>query len=163
MKRRARAPREVFLSHASADRRFATKLAVVLKAHDIPVWYSRISIRGAKQWHDEIGRALKRCDWFILVLSPSAVRSMWVKRELMFVLRASRYKDRIVPITIKPCNPANLSWVLPTFQLVDFSREFGLGCRELLEIWAIGYDAHRGPAVRRPRRARRRRPRGAES
>lgn len=154
MTRRARAPREAFLSHASADRRFATKPADALRAHGIRVWYSRTSIRGAKQWHDEIGQALERCDWFILVLSPSALRSMWVKRELMFVLRASRYNDRIIPITIKRRNPVNLSWVLPGFQQVDFSRAFRPGCRKLLDIWAIGSRGHRERSVRRPRRSR---------
>jgi hypothetical protein len=42
----------------------------------------KANIRGAQQWHDEIGTALKRCDWFLLVLSPQSVRSMWVKHEL---------------------------------------------------------------------------------
>ena len=26
----------------------------------IPVWYSYTDIQGARQWHDEIGRALQR-------------------------------------------------------------------------------------------------------
>jgi hypothetical protein len=38
----------------------------------------------AQQWHDEIGAALRRCDWFVLVLSPHTVESIWVKRELLF-------------------------------------------------------------------------------
>jgi len=32
-------------------------------------------IVAAKQWHDEIGNALSRCDWFIVVLTPDSVRS----------------------------------------------------------------------------------------
>jgi hypothetical protein len=69
-------PAEAFLSHASADRQFASELAEILRRHGLPVWYSETDIRGAQQWHDEIGAALGRCDWFLLVLTPAAVESM---------------------------------------------------------------------------------------
>lgn len=82
MRRSRRPPREVFLSHAAQDRKFATRLSKLLKHHRVAVWYSRKNLRGAQQWHDEIGKALERCDWFLLVLSPDSVKSMWVKREL---------------------------------------------------------------------------------
>jgi hypothetical protein len=62
---------------------------------------SKANIRGAQQWHDEIGTALKRCDWFLLVLSPQSVRSMWVKHELVYALQASRYRGRIIPVLCK--------------------------------------------------------------
>jgi hypothetical protein len=54
-------PAEVFLSHASKDQAFANRLAAVLTRHGLRIFYSRKSIRGAEQWHDEIGRALERC------------------------------------------------------------------------------------------------------
>jgi len=63
-------PQEIFLSHSDHDRQFAQDLVAVLRCHGLPVWYSRTNIRGAQQWHDEIGAALHRCDWFVLVLSP---------------------------------------------------------------------------------------------
>jgi hypothetical protein len=67
-RKQSRLPREVFLSHSARDRRFVERLAGVLREHGIPVWYSRTNIVGAKQWHDEIGKALTRCDWFVVVL-----------------------------------------------------------------------------------------------
>lgn len=41
---------------------------------------SKEHIGGAQEWHDEIGAALDRCDWFPVVLSPQSVASRWVKR-----------------------------------------------------------------------------------
>lgn len=133
-------PREVFLSHSAKDRRFAGRIARVLRSHGIPVWYSRTNILGAKQWHDEIGRALGRCDWFAVVLSPNSVRSQWVKRELVYALNEARYDNRIVPILYKACQHANLSWTLGEFQFVDFARDFDQGCRSLLRVWGLGYE-----------------------
>lgn len=78
-------PDEVFLSHASEDREFADSLAEVIRRHGVPVWYSQTNIIGAQQWHDEIGDALRRCDWFTVILSPQSVESRWVKWELLYV------------------------------------------------------------------------------
>ena len=89
---------EVFLSHSSADRAFTARLAEVLRDHGVQVWYSDTNIRRAQQWHDEIGAALRRCDWFVVVLTPDAVASRWVKRELLFSLQQDRFDGRIAPI-----------------------------------------------------------------
>lgn len=131
-------PTEVFLSHSSHDRAMADRLAGLLRAHEVPVWYSSVNIVGAQQWHDEIGAALDRCDWFALLLSPEAVCSKWVKRELLFALENDRYNDRIIPLRCRDCDYRQLSWTLSAFQMVDFRSDFASACRELLRIWGIG-------------------------
>ena len=131
-------PAEVFLSHSNVDREMASRVADVLRAHGVPVWFSQANIIGGQQWHDEIGAALARCDWFVVLLSPEAVSSKWVKRELGHALRNDRYNDRIVPIRYRDCDPDQLSWTLTGFQMVDFSGDFEAGCRDLLRIWGIG-------------------------
>jgi hypothetical protein len=115
----------------------------MLRQHRIKYWYSAAHIAGAKQWHDEIGRALARCEWFLVVLTPHSVRSAWVKRELLFALNQDRYNERIIPILRKPCQYSSLSWTLPEFQLVDFTGNFDLGCRQLLNIWGLEYNPSR--------------------
>jgi hypothetical protein len=134
----ARLPREVFLSHASKDRRFASSIAAVLREHGVPVWYSETNLLGAQQWHDEIGAALARCDWFLVILSPHATRSKWVKRELLYALRTRRYGDHIVPIRHRACDPDRLSWTLDDSQAVDFTGGFDAGSRALLRTWGLG-------------------------
>ena len=132
-------PNEVFLSHSSLDLVFADQIADILRRHGVPVWYSRTNILGAKQWPDEIGAALKRCDWLVLVLSPNAVESVWVKRELLFSLNDRRYTERIIPILHRHCDYADLSWTLAALQMIDFTQSFADGCRALLRVWGLGY------------------------
>ena len=134
-------PQEIFLSHSDHDRQFVEDLVAVLRRHGLPVWYSQTSIRGAQQWHDEIGAALHRCDWFVLALSPSAVESIWVKRELLFSLRENRFDNKIVPLLYQDCDYERLSWTLPDFQMIDFTQAFEQGCRDLLRVWGVGYQA----------------------
>jgi hypothetical protein len=100
---------------------------------------SKQNIRGAQQWHDEIGAALKRCDWFLVILSPQSVGSQWVKYELLYALQARRYKDRIIPLLYKHCEADLLSWTLSSIERVDFRKNFHQGCRELLSIWKLDY------------------------
>ncbi|MGZ8845185.1 MAG: toll/interleukin-1 receptor domain-containing protein [Pyrinomonadaceae bacterium] len=133
-------PNEVFLSHAHEDRQFADAWAEVVRGHGIPVWYSKTNILGAQQWHDEIGAALQRCDWFALVLSPHAVESQWVKRELLYALDHKRYDKKIIPRMYQGCDyEERLSWTLSIFQMVDFTGTPDEGYVELLRIWGLGY------------------------
>ena len=126
---------EVFLSHSSKDRRFARKLAAVLQANGLAVWYSETHIQGATQWQDEIGKGLQRCNWFLVILTPNAVKSKWVKFELQYALNDSRYDGRIVPVYRRNCNFKKLAWPLGGFELIDFKSSFEAGCRHLLGIW----------------------------
>jgi len=108
-------PTEVFLSHSSKNVHFADRLAKALAAHGVNSFFSKKNIRGAQQWHDEIGSALKRCDWFLVVLSPDSVRSTWVKRELVYALQEQRFVER----------------------RVDFRKDFNQACHELFAVWTL--------------------------
>jgi TIR domain len=129
-------PREVFLSHASADRRTAERIVAELRRCGIKVWYSRTNLRGAQAWHDEIGKALGRCDWLVVILTPAAVRSEWVRREVTYALIQKRYRERIVPLLVKPCRHRRLSWTLAGLQMVSFRRSFRVGVADLLKVWS---------------------------
>lgn len=133
-------PQELFLSHSDKDHRFVSTVAQTLQRNGVPVWYSRRQIVGAQQWHDEIGAALKRCDWFAVILSNNSVASTWVKYELMFALNHRQYRDKIVPILYHACDYEDLSWTLTGFQMVDFTKTFAAGARELLRVWGLTYQ-----------------------
>lgn len=150
-------PKEVFLSHSSRDRQFATEVAEVMRRHGIPVWYSRTNIVGAQQWHHEIGEALRRCNWFVIILSPSALRSTWVENELLFALNNRRYRRKIVPLLYKSCKYERLSWTLSSFQIVDFRESVNDGYRELLRVWGLGYIAKRSSKRRAAKKAAKKR------
>jgi TIR domain-containing protein len=134
--------REVFLSHASQDQDQACRLRDILVAHGIPVWFSPHHLRGAQQWPDEIGKALARCDWFIVLLTPHALKSMWVKRELNYALIEERLDQRIIPLVFKKCHFVSLSWLLPQFQVIDFTEDYWHACHQLLRVWKKRLKAH---------------------
>lgn len=112
-------------------------LATTLTRHGVPVFFSPINITGAQQWQNEILGALQRCDWFVVILSPNAINSMWVKREVAYALQDRRYEDHIVPLKYIDC-PLESLQSLTLFQIINFAGDFNSGCRELLRIWGIG-------------------------
>jgi len=75
-------PKEVFLSHSSEDHLFTASVAETIRRHG---------------------------DWFVVVLSPNAAASMWVRRELQYALSQRRFEKKIVPILHLPCDPELLS------------------------------------------------------
>lgn len=133
-------PKEVFLSHSSQDGVITERIAETLRNHGIPVWYSATNIRGAQQWHDEIGKALKRCDWFMILLSNDSIVSRWVKLEFAYALNHSQYYEKILPVTLEACDYESLSWTLDSFQMVDLSQDYEAGCRGILNTWGFGLD-----------------------
>ena len=132
-------PKEVFLSYSSLDCEIAEKIVELLRRHGVPVWHGPSSIRGAQLWLDEIGDALERCDWFVILVSPNSMKSKWVRRELHFALDEDQYDKSIV--VIHPGNYRKFSWTFRSYQFVDFTEDFEKGCRALLRIWGIGYQA----------------------
>jgi len=148
------AQRKVFLSHSAADRSFVIRLTQVLKRHRVKYWYSARHIKGAQEWHDAIGRGLDECNWFLLVLTPAAVRSLWVKRELAFALRQRRYNEHIIPVLLRNCEFQYLSWTLDEFEFIDFTSDFPSACRQLLRVWQIAYEPEPSSA-RLPRERKR--------
>lgn len=138
MAAKSRRAKEVFVSHASGDRKFVQRLLRVLKKNKVGYWYSERHIPGATEWHDEIGRALDRCDWLVIVLSPKSVKSIWVKRELLYALRQNSYRGRVIPILIHKCNYDQLSWTLGDIEMIDFRKSFDTGCKGLLNTLGFG-------------------------
>jgi len=133
-------PKEVFLSHSSTNRAIASAVAETLRNHGVPVWYSKSNIMTAQLWQDEIGKALRRCDWFIVLVSSAAIASTWVKRELSYALNHSQYDDHIMPVTIEDCDYEELSWTLGVFQMADLNSNPEEAHKQMLQAWGVGLN-----------------------
>jgi hypothetical protein len=139
-------PTEVFLSHSHRDQDLLSRVVGELRRHDVSVWHSQHNILGAQKWITEIGQALARCDWFIVLLTPNAMKSVWVEREVAAALTDNRrYDGRIIPLLGRKCDHRPLTWALAGVQMVSLApRRFENGIRDLLHIWGIEYRAPRG-------------------
>lgn len=106
----------VFLSHSDKNRAAAIKVHDYLAARGFDVWFSRKRIH-AGSWLKEIGAALKRCNVFLLLLSPFAVKSKWVERELDYALTHKQYDNRILIAELARADIEELTWALSSQQI----------------------------------------------
>ena len=126
----ARDPRQIFLSHATADAAFAYTLADDLRAEGWRVWIAPESIRPGEKWVEAIDRGLETCGVFVVALTPDAVTSRWVRTETNAAV-ALEHKDRIrfLPLDVTQCEPP-LLW--SGYQFVPFRGSYEVGLDALL-------------------------------
>lgn len=108
-----------FISHASKDRSFVEdELLRLVKAFGLETWYSPDDIMTGEEWEKAFNKGLKKCNWFILVMSPASVASKWVKKEVSWALE--NRIDRVIPVLYRKCKPKDFHPELPGIQYVDF-------------------------------------------
>jgi hypothetical protein len=73
---------DIFISYSRRDQEFVTRLASDLDAQVAGVWFDQSTIQLGQKWHDEIMEGIRDCKAFILVLSPDAMESRYVREEL---------------------------------------------------------------------------------
>jgi hypothetical protein len=72
---------KVFVSHSSLDTKFASKLVEDLNAAGAKAWLDSNEL-GAGDFQERISKALADCEWFLVVLTPNALASPWVRQEV---------------------------------------------------------------------------------
>lgn len=86
---------DIFISYSRRDQEFVTRLASDLDKQVAGVWFDQSDIQVGQQWHDEIIDGIHKCKAFILVLSPDAAESRYVREE---VNKALEIGKPIIPI-----------------------------------------------------------------
>ncbi len=72
----------VFVSYSRRNRTFAERLARDLSDAGLDVWVDFRQIHAGEMWEQEIYRGIERCEMVVVCLSPDAVHSEWVQREV---------------------------------------------------------------------------------
>lgn len=138
--------KKVFISHSSQDRVFVEDVLIpILKEHSIVPWYSKDDIAITEKWEESIKRNLKESEWIIIVLSPNAIKSDWVKAEVHWAIETK--PERIIPILYEECDAIDLHLKLPRIQYVDFVNSPQDWQEKLLRVWGKGNADQ--PAVKR--------------
>jgi hypothetical protein len=72
---------KVFISHASRDKNFVDRLVSDLAARGVPVWYDKLDVRLGDSIPGKINSGISEAKYFLIVLSPAAVKSKWCRRN----------------------------------------------------------------------------------
>lgn len=123
-----------FLSYSRVDQDFALRLAQELRSSGVHVWLDQLDIPKGARWDDEVEKALKGCDVFMVILTPASSQSHNVKDEISYALNNQK---KILPILLKK---SEIPFRLHRHQYVDFTtRNFQEGVEDARQLLgAIG-------------------------
>ncbi len=124
---------KIFVSYSRRNKNFAERLARDLSDAGLDVWIDFRQIHGGEMWENEIYRGLQRSEVLVVCLSPDAVASEWVQRE---VNTAREQKKFIMPIMVVDAFDAlkrtsAISW-LEQVQYINFVDRYEEAFPELL-------------------------------
>ncbi len=106
--------RQVFISHSSKDKVFARRLAHRLTASGLKVWIPEDEIFPGDNWAKKVGAALEESDIMVVLITPHAFESEWLKEEIQYALTSEHYQGRLIPVFLghETAMPADAPWIL---------------------------------------------------
>jgi adenylate cyclase len=109
---------DVFLSYSREDKARVLDIASKLRGAGVSVWIDQGGIDGAALWGETIVNALEAAKVLLLMVSPSAVASHNVAKEVMLT---SERKGHILPVHLEPTTiPPSLKYPLAGIQHIEF-------------------------------------------
>ncbi len=113
-----------FISHASADNLLAESITAKLREHQYDVWLDVDRIGGGALWEQEIKKGIAQSEVIIVILTPDAVKSDWVKKEIDIARNSLK---TVIPILMRDITkPADLKTLkVDDVHYIDFTK-FGL-------------------------------------
>lgn len=111
---------KVFISYAVQDKDLARDLATRLTEQGYDVWFDEWQVLPGDNFAKRVGEALDESDAMVVLISPAAMQSNWVREEINFALGSQRYAGRLVPVVVEPTD--EIPWILKRLQAVRVGK-----------------------------------------
>ncbi|MCY3841106.1 MAG: toll/interleukin-1 receptor domain-containing protein [Gammaproteobacteria bacterium] len=116
---------KVFLSYAHDDADLAGRVCKALANSGLDVTDPDRDHLPGENWAGEVARALEESEAMVVLLTPAAVSSPDVKRNIEYALGAKNYSNRLIPVVVgdrEHFPAAEVPWIvrrMPWFELHD--------------------------------------------
>ena len=122
---------QVFLCYSHKDEREAAVIRNALLQHGLNVWWDA-EVPSGKEWAFELGRALEESDGMIVLVSPDALVSDLVRRELLCAISDAKFEGRLFPVIIKKPT-SSVPYLFRFMRVFDITRGRKRGLKQLAE------------------------------
>ena len=109
-----------YISYAPVDAPLARELAGRLAEDGVEAWFPDRYLFPGDNWGLEIGKALEEAEAMIVLVSPEAAQSEWVRNDISYALGSLRYEDRLIPVVVRATE--GMPGILRTFPQVPGDR-----------------------------------------
>ena len=120
---------KVFLSHSHTDAPLATRVSEALQKKGLDVWDPDVDLLPGDNWAAKVARALEESQAMVVLLTPAAVNSSHVKRDMEYALGEKRFSNRLIPVVVGDrarLSTHDIPWIvrrLPWVELDDPRNE----------------------------------------
>jgi hypothetical protein len=110
---------KIYISHATEDREAAERLARELGEAGHEAGLPESDVLPGDNWAEAVGRALADSEAMVVLLTPEALRSRWVRSEITYALGNERFEGRLFPVAISSAErlpEEEVPWILRSFR-----------------------------------------------
>ena len=126
----------VFLSYAESDREVARELATRLEEAGHRVWFADSA--PGEDWNFRVREALNEAEALVVLLSPKAMKSDWVRKEIEFALGALQFRGRLIPVMVRPTS--DIPWILKKFPIVRLNKGMAEASSQVADYVEHGFE-----------------------
>ncbi len=124
---------KTFVSYAHADEAKANEFVDFLRLHYVSFFLAHRSMKGG-YFMEQIQSEIRACRKFVVLLSPAALESQWVKDEVRWAMETDVLRGRILPILLEPTpNWKTLHERIGRLQLFDLTTDPDRALTKLIE------------------------------
>ena len=104
---------KVFISHSHETKDLARQVGDALRKNGWDVWHDEMVLPGQNP-AEEIARELNESEAMVVLLTPHALESTTVRREIDFALSNKNFSKRLIPVLVgldEPGSSEKVPWI----------------------------------------------------
>lgn len=125
---------KVFISHARQDEGLARKVSAALEESGLSVLNREIM--PGDNWGEKIAQVLNESDAMVVLLTPHALSSDFVRFDINYALSGKKYHNRLIPVFVDDVEnfaDSEIPWILKHLKPIKLS-EHGRNKENLKQI-----------------------------
>lgn len=91
---------KVFITHSHGNRPLVRQVVKTLKQAGLDVWDDEYDTYSSDNWAKITGEALEQSDAMVVLVTPDALDSLIVHRDIAFALGNKKFAYRVVPVLV---------------------------------------------------------------
>jgi hypothetical protein len=107
-------PVTVFLSHSTHDDATVAALRAALESYGVSVWADSQRLSAGEELTPRIQEAIANAQHFVVLVSPRAINSPWVSKEVQLALAVKQSRGdgyKVIPVLYNGVAPGTLPWL----------------------------------------------------
>lgn len=130
---------KIFLSHTDTakDRELARRVATELSESGFTVWDPYSELFPGDNWATRMGQALEESNAMVVLLTPDALASDSIRRDIEYALGNIRFKERLIPVFSGPIESLgghDVPWILKRLKTVTLTEDDPSSIHRIAEV-----------------------------